>query len=133
MAMGCSLRVRSLHRSVMAIRSFLQFILLIALVFAPICGMGGAANAAPVGAQAPEHHATVAASGHCADMGGGNQDDPSNDDIGFDCRMACAGVLTPAPVVTETQIIVGVPQRVALVVPTHGLNPAAEPPPPRLS
>lgn len=117
----------------MPARNLLQFILFIALVFVPICGMGGSANAAPVGAQAAEHHASMADPGHCADMGGDNQDDRSNGDVGFDCRMACAGVLTPTPLAIETQIVVSVPQRVALVVPTHGLNPAAEPPPPRLS
>ncbi|WP_167951893.1 hypothetical protein [Sphingomonas jejuensis] len=117
----------------MPVRSLLQFVLLIALVFAPICSMGGMANAAPIGAPTAEHHAPKADAGHCADMGGGDQDDQSNGDVGFDCRMACAGVLTPTPLVTETQIILSVPQRVTSVVPTPGRNPTAEPPPPRLS
>lgn len=117
----------------MPARSLLQFVLLIALVLAPICGMGGAAKAAPVGAQVAEHHATMAEPTHCSDMGGDTQDDHSKSDVGFDCRMACAGVLMQTPSVAETQTVVGVPQRIAIAVPTPGLNPAAEPPPPRLS
>ena len=118
----------------MSARSLLQFVLLIALVFAPICGMGGAAKAAPVGAPAAaEHHATMADPSHCADMGGDKQDDHSTSGAGFDCRMACAGVLAPTPLVTETETVVSVSQRVPSVVPTPGRNPTAEPPPPRLS
>lgn len=118
----------------MSARSLLQFVLLIALVFAPICSMGGAAQAAPIGTQAAAtHHATMADPSHCADMGGKKQDDHSKSGAGFDCRMACAGLLARAPLVTETQVVVSVPQRALSVVPTPGRNPTAEPPPPRLS
>ena len=118
----------------MPARSLLQFVLLIALVFAPICGMVGAANAAPVGAQAAaEHHAAMADPSHCADRGGDKEDDRSKSEAGLDCRMACAGLLAPTPLVVETQAVVSVPQRVPFVVPTPGRNPTAETPPPRLS
>ena len=133
MAKGCCRSGPSLHRFVMPARSLLQFVLLIALAFAPICGMSGTAKAAPAGGKVAGHHAAMADSSHCADMGGGEQDDHSKTGTGFDCRMACAGVLAPTPLISETQIAASVPRRVLPVVPTLGRNPTAELPPPRLS
>jgi hypothetical protein len=93
--------------------------------------MGGAAMAMPTGAQATEHHAAAADEGHCADMGG--QQDNGSQSFDFDCRMACAGVLALTPSIGETPIVATVPRIMAVVEPAVGSSPAAEPRPPRLS
>jgi hypothetical protein len=116
----------------MSVRSLLPFVLLIALVFAPICGMGGAAEAAAMGERGAAHHRMMADASHCADMGGGRSDESSNG-VDIDCRMACAGVLSPTPLIAEAPVVVSVPRHALFVVLAPGRNPTADPPPPRLS
>lgn len=120
----------------MLIRGLLQLVLLIALVLAPVCGMGDRAMAMPMpdSAQATQHHALSADAGHCADMGG-QQDDGSQDrGSGAECRMmGCAGLLTPTTRLAGTFFIATAPKGLLVSVSAPGLNPAAEPPPPRLS
>ena len=120
----------------MPIRGLLQLILLIALALAPFCGMGGRAMAAPMPARtlSVEHHDMSADAGHCADMGG--QQDDGSSDFGSDaeCRMmSCAGVLTPTTRSTETFFTASAPRGMPVPISAPGLNPAAELPPPRLS
>ena len=120
----------------MATRGLLQLMLLIALVLAPICGMGGGAMAMPLpdSAQTTQHHSMSAAVGHCADMGGQQDDDSSDRGSDTECRMmGCAGMLTPTTRLAETSFAASAPNSMPVSVAAPGLNPAAEPPPPRLS
>jgi hypothetical protein len=120
----------------MPIRGLLQFVLLIALVLAPICGMSGRAMAMPTpdGAQAPQHHGIAADAEHCAEMDGQQDDDSSDRGSDTECRMmGCAGVLTPTTRLAETAFTTSSPRRMLVAVAAPGLNPGAEPPPPRLS
>lgn len=117
---------------VMPASRLLQLLLLIALVLAPICMMGGgAAMAALPATDAAGHHA-AASPAHCAEMDG-QQEDEQERGGGVDCRMACAGVLAQMHAVTQTAMVAGEPQRLPISVEALGLNPAAEPRPPRLS
>jgi hypothetical protein len=111
----------------------IQLVLLIALLFAPMCMMGsGAAWAIPEVAGSGEQHARAATPGHCAEIGEqpeGEQDESAD----LDCRTTCSGVLAQMPVLRGTFPIVSMPQNVAIAAAQPGLNPAAELPPPRLS
>lgn len=115
----------------MPARRLFQFILLIALMLAPICTMGGAAMAMPSAPVAGEHHGAMADASHCQGMGEQPDDEQERGDA--DCRMACAGVLAQAHVVSEAVALASVPKTRAIVAAAPGLNHAAEPPPPRLS
>jgi hypothetical protein len=116
----------------MPIRALLQFFVVIALAFAPICGMGAPAMAMPGAMQAAGHHAMATDQAHCARMGGEQQHD-SGGEAGLDCAMASPAVLAAAPHVPEAPVTASVPQRAAIAVVAPGLNPAAELRPPRLS
>jgi hypothetical protein len=113
-------------------RNLLRLLMVIALIFAPVAMMGGhAAMASPASVGTGEHHAMASgADGHCANMG--EQDDG---DLGssIDCMVACAGMLPQAPVMATNHVLANAPARPLIVVAQHGLNPAAEPRPPRYS
>jgi hypothetical protein len=116
----------------MSIRSLLSFFVLIALVFVPVCGMGGMGMAMPVGVQSVEHHVPSVDQTLCADMG----DQPADGgetapDV--DCRIMCPAVLAPSAFIGEARAVGSAPQNMAVVTASPGLNPAAEPRPPRLS
>lgn len=117
----------------MPVRRILQFFLLIAVVVAPVCMMGrGAATAMPSGMNTGEHHAVTADAGHCADVRG-SQDDDRDRRGDVDCMMVCAGIISPAATVGQSQAVESVPRNLAAASTAHGLNLGAEPPPPRLS
>lgn len=117
----------------MPVRRLLQFFLLIALVVAPICTMGGGtAMAMPGGLNIGEHHAMTADAGHCADMSG-SQDDEDDRQGDIDCLMVCTGMIAPTAAVAQSQAVASVPRNLAVASAAPGLNPGAEPPPPRLS
>ena len=74
----------------------------------------------------------VATSGHCAGMAGQREgeQDRSGD---LDCRTTCSGVLAQTPDLCGTLLVASAPQNMALAAAEPGMNPAAEPRPPRIS
>jgi hypothetical protein len=109
----------------------LQIMLLIALLFAPICmSGGGAAIAAPDSGNAGEQQAPHA--GHCAEMGEEGEDEQDGD-VDLDCRTTCSGVLAQVPVLHGSPADVRERLKAAPVSAAPGMNPAAEPRPPQLS
>lgn len=114
----------------MTLRACLRLLLLAALLLAPLGRIGVAqAMAAPGGM-------TMA---HCADMpapaSGHHRQAPNRDEgkMAVDCMIACAAMATaPAPFVAPA------PAAVALPIPSlssslTGIQPEADPPPPRFS
>ncbi len=113
----------------MRLRAFLRLFVLAAMLIAPIGMVGGhAAMAAP---QAPQ----ASASGHCADMAGSHQQAPADKVPGksIDCMIACACVPSPGVQLADPPLPVAAPEPAMIVALADGLNPAADPPPPRLS
>lgn len=113
----------------MRLRAFLHLFVLAALLLAPIGMVGShAAMAAP---QAPE----ASAGGHCADMVGSNQRAPADKAPGksIDCMIACACVPSPGVQLADPPLPVAAPEPAMITALVSGLNPAADPPPPRLS
>ena len=105
--------------------------MVVALIFAPLAMIGGhAAMAAPATAAAGEHHASEAGSGHCSDIG---QEESGDRQASIDCMVACAGMLPSTPAVATAPLVLESPDRPLITVAQHGLSPAAEPRPPRLS
>jgi hypothetical protein len=105
--------------------------MVVALIFAPLAMIGGhAAMAAPATAVAGEHHASEVGSGHCSDMG---DEEPGDPRASIDCMVACAGMLPSTPAVATAPLATKSPGRPLITVAQHGLSPAAEPRPPRLS
>jgi hypothetical protein len=130
---GCSVGGGRLLWSRMLARPFLQLVLLIALLLAPVCMLGGgAAMATPAVGMSSQTHAMTADAGHCAELGE-RRHDKQDRSADLDCRTTCSGVLTQGPVLRVSLVIASMPQNMALAAAEPGLNPAAEPPPPRLS
>jgi hypothetical protein len=115
----------------MPARTLLQFVLLIALIFAPICGMGGA-MAMPIDVQVSGHGAMISDHGHRAETAA-QPGDGSGRGADIECRMVCSAVLPPAAGLGETRVVDNVPKNPAVIRDVPGLNQAAEPRPPRLS
>ncbi len=129
---GCREEIQSLRPRQMPSRLLLRVLLLVALVVAPLSMMRGhAAMAMPTSAAESGHQAAMPGSdGHCSDMG---DQDGRDMDAAIDCMVACAGMLPQTPAVRDASLVVSAPARAAVAVARHGLNPAAEPPPPRLA
>jgi hypothetical protein len=113
----------------MRLRALLRLFVVLAMLAAPIGMVGGhAAMAAPA--------APRASSGdHCADMAGSNEQDPADKAPGksIDCMIACACVPSAGVQLADPPLRVAAPEPAMLVALATGLNPAADPPPPRLS
>ena len=110
----------------MKLRRLLPLLALIALLVAPF-GRMAAAEASAM----PHHGAAAPAASHCPDMPAPDGGDGSQSSI--DCMIACAAVtaadapaLAPAP---PSRAVTAIRR----VVRFSGLNPQADPPPPRLS
>jgi hypothetical protein len=109
----------------------LRLFMVVALIFAPVAMIGEhAAMAAPATIAAGGHHASEVGGGHCSDMGGQEPGDPR---ASIDCMVACAGMLPSTPAVAIALLAMKSPDRPLIIVARHGLSPAAEPRPPRLS
>jgi hypothetical protein len=103
----------------------------VALIFAPLAMVGGhAAMAAPATSAAGEHHTSEVGGAHCPDMG---DEEPGDPRASIDCMVACAGMLPSTPAVATAPLVMKSPNRPLITVAQHGLSPAAEPRPPRLS
>ena len=113
----------------MRLRALLRLLVLAALLIAPIAMVGShAAMAAPQTSEA-------SAGGHCADMAGAHDQVPAEQAPGksIDCMIACACVPTPGIRLAEPPLATAAPEPAMIVSLADGLNPAADPPPPRLS
>lgn len=129
---GCSPLSGRLQCAAMLAR-LLQFVLVITLLFAPICVMdSGAATAMHHRASSGEQQVMTADAGHCADVGDEREDEQERS-ADLDCRTTCSGVLAQMPILRGSLAVSSVPQNMALAAAEPGMNPAADPPPPRLS
>jgi hypothetical protein len=112
----------------------LRFLLVFALLFAPISMMGShAAMAMPATPTPTVHHQPdMAMAGHCADMGGqSQQDQQGSTSPGIDCMIACSIILAAAGDMAERPPLVATPYLPLPWADHPGRNPEAEPPPPR--
>ena len=112
----------------MRLRALIRLFVLVAMLIAPIGMVGShAAMAAP--------HAPQAASSHCADMAGSHEQAPADKAPGksIDCMIACACVPSPGVRLADPPLAVTGPEPAMIVALAGGLNPAADPPPPRFS
>lgn len=127
----------SAYSGAVTMRACLRLLLLAALLLAPVGRIGIAqAMAAPA--------AAGATAGHCADMpaaapahhqGSRHQQSPAQDHEGMavDCMIACAAMATaPEPFVAPAPGAVATPAATFLSSLT-GIQPEADPPPPRFS
>ena len=114
----------------MRLRALLRLFVLAALLLAPLGMVGSHAAMA-----APHAAADQAVSGHCAEMGGSQDQAPADQAPGksIDCMIACACVPTPGVQLADPPLPVAAPESAMIVSLAGGLNPAADPPPPRLS
>ena len=116
----------------MSLRACLRLLLLAAMLLAPLGRIGVAqAMAAPA--------ATGMATAHCADMPapapGHHQKAPApeSERMGVDCMTACAAMTTaPAPFVMPPPAAVA-PPAASFLASLSGIQPEADPPPPRFS
>ena len=103
----------------------LPLLAMLAMLFAPFGRMGSAEAMA-----APAHHIGAGAA-HCPEMP--VPDEQNSGPAAIDCAIACAVVAPPvAPALAPAPRLVQ-PQAVSFLATFSGLNPAADPPPPRLS
>ena len=110
----------------MSFRCLLPLLTVLALLVAPFGRMAAAET------MTLTHHAAAAAAmpGHCDDRPTPTQDRP---DKAIDCMIACAAMAAAdAPSLVLAAFTPAAPERLALPAFT-GLNPEAEPPPPRFS
>ena len=110
-------------------RAFLRLFVVLTMLIVPIGMVGGhAAMAAPPASE-------PAAGDHCADMAGGHQQAPDDQAPGksIDCMIACACVPSPGVQLADPPLPVAGPEAAMIVSLVGGINPAADPPPPRLS
>jgi len=111
----------------MLLKHLAKLLMILALLFAP-AGMlsGHAAMAAP----APE-----ASVGHCADMAGphGEAPDDTAPAENIDCMIVCSCVPPVGTELRDAPSLAKAPDVAAVVTFAAGSNPAADPPPPRLS
>ncbi|HEY0324424.1 MAG TPA: hypothetical protein VGC46_00420 [Allosphingosinicella sp.] len=110
----------------MCLRPLLHLFALVAMLVAPLGMVDDHAAAA-----APQ----ASAGGHCADMTGSRQQAPDDKAPGksIDCMIACACVPSPGVQLAEPPLALAGPQPAMIVSRVGGINPAADPPPPRLS
>lgn len=113
----------------MRLRALLRLFVVLTMLVAPIGMVGGhAAMAAPAAPQA-------SAGGHCGDMAGSQEQAPPDKAPGksIDCMIACACVPSPGVQLADPPLAVAGPEPAMIVSLIGGINPAADPPPPRLS
>lgn len=105
-------------------RRILPLIALLALVLAPFGRMAAAE------AIAPSHHQTMTAPGHCDDMPA-----PAKGKAGktLDCLTACASLAAADSASLSAPIAMPAALRAAVPADAAGIEPEAEPPPPRFS
>ena len=113
----------------MKLRHLVRLLTLLALLLAP-AGMLGShmAMAAP-------QPAAAAASGHCADAGGMSHEAPGGEEPkpSIDCFIACSCVPALGAHLPERVSFADLPASGAPNNMGSGLNPQADPPPPRIS
>ncbi len=117
----------------MSLTRLMRFLVMTAMLLAPMSMMGGhAAMALPApAATAMESHMRAGApAGHCADM---DQDQDRQADPGIDCMIACSAIRTNDFEVETHPMTAASMEPSRLTSALHGLHPESDPPPPRLS
>lgn len=87
-------------------------------------------------AMAETQHAPIsAASSHCAEMAGDHEAPPNDDAPGtdVDCRIACSCIPAAGAEPASGELLAHSPTDTPIILGVPGPNPAADPPPPRLS
>lgn len=118
----------------MSLARLVRLLTIFAVIFSPLSMASGHATMAMPAASTsmPDHMAAAAPTGHCAEMAG--QEDRSEQPApNVDCLIACTAIPTLAFEVEAQPMLVGSVEPAPLVAALHGLNPEADPPPPRLS
>jgi hypothetical protein len=113
----------------MAAQRLLRMLTLAALLLASFGMLGSHATAAVPTAAANGHHMEGMADGHCADTGQPANDRPSSS---IDCMMACSVLAGIGSELAEHPLPAATPPEAMVPKAIHGLNPEADPPPPRL-
>jgi hypothetical protein len=115
----------------------LRFLIALAMLLAPISMMGTHAAMAmpsPAPAAMADHGTAEATAGHCAEMPAPGEQAPDQAPAkSIDCMIACSCVPPAIGDIAEPAALPALAQRPALALPLHGLNPKAEPRPPRFS
>lgn len=122
----------------MPIASLLRFLLLLAVLLAPISMMSShAVMAMPAAGAAPmAGHDVAPADGHCADMAPATQGEPADDATPAaenHCTIACSCIPPAAGQVAAQAPIVVEAARSAPPLLMTGLTPQAEPRPPKIA
>lgn len=116
----------------MLARALLRVLMLIVALVAPLGMLSGhAAMAMPAGPGGGAHHvAAPSGASHCSDTS-----DETGRDRGasIDCMIACSGMPSQTPAIDKARLVASAPAQAAITAAQPGRNPAAEPPPPRLS
>ena len=109
----------------------LRFLTLIALLVAPVGMMSGHAAMAMSRATIDGHHmAATTAPDHCAGM---DQPSKKSSDGSIDCTISCSALPTADPQIAAHPLAAASVPHVLLSESVHGLQPEADPPPPRFA
>jgi hypothetical protein len=115
----------------MAALRLLRILTLAALLLAPFGMLGNHASAARTTMAVPSgHHVAAMSAEHCADTGQPAKDRPSSS---IDCMMACSAIAGIESELAEHPLPAAAPPEAMAPKAIHGLNPEADPPPPRLA
>jgi hypothetical protein len=114
----------------MAVLRLIRILTLAALLLAPFGMVGEHATAALPAVAAAGHHMEDMAAGHCADTGEPAKDRPSSS---IDCMMACSALAGIESELAEHPLPAATPPQELAPKTIHGLNPEADPPPPRFA
>ena len=121
-------RVRAPNHASVQRRLLLSALMLLALFVAPF-GRMAAAEAMAM----PHHAAPAAMAGHCGDTPAPDQAPAERGAMTIDCLVACATIAAPdAPELAAVAPLVVLPQPCRLCT-FIGIQPQADPPPPRRS
>jgi len=130
-------RPPAIYSIAMPIAHFLRFLVLLALLLAPVSmASTHAAMALPAPQSAMTDHHMAPAAGHCADMATARDEAPADDSApleNIDCAIACSCMPSTVGVVGERPSFTA---RVHHTEPSPlltGLSPQAEPRPPKLA
>ena len=114
----------------MAVLRLIRILTLATLLLAPFGMLGNHAAAALPTAAASGHHMEGMAAGHCPDTGQPAKDRSSSS---IDCMMACSALAGIEGELAEHPLPAAAPPEVIAPKAIHGLNPEADPPPPRFA
>ncbi|MGX7953530.1 hypothetical protein ACWPM1_13335 [Tsuneonella sp. HG249] len=112
-----------------------RFMLILALLVAPLGMWGGPSMALTPSASASSEQQSADHATHCAEMAGENEGPSdrgsSQSDCLSDCAMACSAIAAPGSRIAERKVGAAVIDANSPIDTLHGLNPESADPPPR--